>query len=523
MSGLHICILISEVNMNKAIAYMRFSSAVQERGDSLRRQRKLIDNWISQNHEYELDNVTYEDLGLSAFRGKHATSGAFAEFMDAINHRLILPGTVLLVESLDRLSREKIGEATERLKLILKAGVDVVTLCDGTHYTEDSLDDPYTLIKAILIAQRANEESEIKSSRIKKSWERKREDAQNKGTIMTRACPRWLKTNGSRTKFIIIEERAAIIRMIFHLRAQNRSLHWIAKYLNDNFIETMNGKRSEWGASGVEKILSNKALVGICCPAYRSRNNGYLDIPDYYPRVLSDDEFYSVQEVRLAPFGITNKVGSPYLINILRTVMRCGACGNTMIVTSVSATSQGYYVCPMRRLHRCEQPPIKRDIVDANLISQLLFNYDRLQFNEVIFSAEHQLQSKDIELRQQLNNLLEVLKDAKEVKPLSDLVRNIYKELRRNEVALKILQNKKRSDLCQPIYQLDLKVRDDREACRRHAFRTFKKITIYTATSRCNIEFSNGLKFLNYPLSRVTDVSGVIDALQYLDDDKVYF
>ena len=70
-----------------------------------------------------------------------------------------MPGTVLLVESLDRLSREKIGEATERLKYILKSGVDVITLSDSTHYSEESLDDPYALIKAILISQRANEES----------------------------------------------------------------------------------------------------------------------------------------------------------------------------------------------------------------------------------------------------------------------------------------------------------------------------------------------------------------------------
>lgn len=79
----------------------------------------------------------------------------------------------MLVESLDRLSREKVGEAIERLKLILNHGIDVITLCDNTVYNIDSLNEPYSLIKAILIAQRANEESEIKSSRVKLSWKKK--------------------------------------------------------------------------------------------------------------------------------------------------------------------------------------------------------------------------------------------------------------------------------------------------------------------------------------------------------------
>ena len=167
--------------MKKAIAYMRFSSANQDKGDSLRRQKKLIDDWLKNNPQYTLDPTTYEDLGLSAFKGKHAREGAFSEFIDALENGLIIPGTVLLVESLDRLSREKIGEATERLKYILKCGVDVITLSDNTQYSEASLDDPYALIKAILIAQRANEESEIKSSRVRLSWKKKRDEAELNG------------------------------------------------------------------------------------------------------------------------------------------------------------------------------------------------------------------------------------------------------------------------------------------------------------------------------------------------------
>ncbi|WP_416040159.1 hypothetical protein, partial [Escherichia coli] len=37
------------------------------------------------------------------------------------------------------------------------------------------------------------------------------------------------------------------------------------------------------------------------------------------------------------------------------------------------------YVCPMRRLHRCDRPSIKRDLVDYNIINELLFNCSKIQ------------------------------------------------------------------------------------------------------------------------------------------------
>lgn len=89
------------------------------------------------------------------------------------------------------------------------------------------------------------------------------------------------------------------------------------------------------------------------------KRKGISEIAGYYPRVISDDLFYAVQEIRLAPFGISNSSKNPMLINLLRTVMKCEACGNTMIVHAVSGSLHGYYVCPMRRLHRCDRPSIK--------------------------------------------------------------------------------------------------------------------------------------------------------------------
>lgn len=509
--------------MKTAIAYLRFSSPSQGDGNSLKRQKKLIDEWLKFHPEYQLDDTTYEDLGLSAFKGKHADSGAFADFMDALNHGLIAAGTVLLIESLDRLSREKIGDATERLKRILICDVDVVTLCDNTHYTKESLNDPYAIIKAILIAQRANEESEIKSSRVKDSWRRKREDAEKTGAIMTRACPRWLKVSDDRKSFEVIEENVNTITKIFSLRKENASLHRITKYLNDRNIKTLSGVEGQWHPSSIQKILSNKALIGICTPSYRARNQGLTEIPNYYPKVLSEESFFEVQELRLAPFGRVVVKENPLLINLLRTILRCRYCNSTMIVTSVSGSHHGYYVCPMRRLHRCSAPLIKREMVDDIIIGCVLFNAREFESEPLNVDKTIQLNIRNIEVMLEIKNLISAIKLAPDVSSLADELRLLDKEFKRNETALQVIMSRNKKMNIKNIQDMDLRKKDDREQCRNYAYKTFQTITIDTVAKKCNIHFITGLCFNNFPLTKTLTVSSIKNALLYIDGETVYF
>ena len=88
-------------------------------------------------------------------------------------------GSVLLVESLDRVSRQDIDTAGEQLRKILRSGVEVVTLVDNEWYTKESLKDSLSMIKAMLVMERAHEESAMKSTRLRSMWAAKRERAAN--------------------------------------------------------------------------------------------------------------------------------------------------------------------------------------------------------------------------------------------------------------------------------------------------------------------------------------------------------
>jgi DNA invertase Pin-like site-specific DNA recombinase len=70
--------------MPKAFSYVRFSTPEQREGQSQRRQIALAEKYATQ-HGLELDRKTrYQDLGVSAFRGRNAEHGALADFRQAV-------------------------------------------------------------------------------------------------------------------------------------------------------------------------------------------------------------------------------------------------------------------------------------------------------------------------------------------------------------------------------------------------------------------------------------------------------
>ena len=157
----------------KAYSYLRISTPAQEMGDGVRRQ---IDGSIkyAEQKGYELVE-TFQDLGVSGFKGKNSKEGALGEILKAIEEGRIEPNSVLIIESLDRLSRESALEAFSQFSGILAKQIAIVTLMDGQFYTKDIVgDNPGLLFTSLGIMLRANDESETKSKRLKAAWERKR-------------------------------------------------------------------------------------------------------------------------------------------------------------------------------------------------------------------------------------------------------------------------------------------------------------------------------------------------------------
>lgn len=198
--------------MSAAYSYIRFSRPEQALGDSLRRQLEASRAYAKAHGLTLVEELS--DKGKSAYRGKHVSEGALGRFLELVNSGEIEEGSTLLVESLDRLSRQEIDLALEQMLGIIRSGVRIVTLMDGQVYDRETIrSSPVPLIISVSVMSRAYEESRTKGERVASAWAEKRSLARSDMKAMTRACPEWLHIVEGR--YQPIPERAAIIRRIF--------------------------------------------------------------------------------------------------------------------------------------------------------------------------------------------------------------------------------------------------------------------------------------------------------------------
>ncbi len=195
----------------KAFSYIRMSTEGQLKGDSLRRQVDRSRAYAAK-HGLDLDETTsFNDIGVSAFRSKNLKHGALSRFKEAVLTKKISPGSYLLVESLDRFSRDEVAHAQSEFLQLIKSGINVVTLIDGRVFNPDHLDMTDLILSLVTLA-RANDESKHKSDRLSQSWANKRAHANQRK--MTGMCPAWLRLSDDKSQFEVIEIRAAIVRSI---------------------------------------------------------------------------------------------------------------------------------------------------------------------------------------------------------------------------------------------------------------------------------------------------------------------
>src|SRR5262245_29325121 len=112
-----------------AYSYLRFSSRQQAQGDSMRRQEAARAAWLTAHPGVTLDQtLRMVDHGRSAFRRKDWDTYALAEFLGYVKSGRVVPNSYLLLENLDRLSREEVGTATELFLGLVNRGVVLVQL-----------------------------------------------------------------------------------------------------------------------------------------------------------------------------------------------------------------------------------------------------------------------------------------------------------------------------------------------------------------------------------------------------------
>ncbi|MDH4992102.1 recombinase family protein [Aquamicrobium lusatiense] len=317
--------------MNKPLAYsyVRMSTDNQLKGDSLRRQTERSRQYAAENNLELVEDFKLEDIGVSAFKGDNISSGALGKFLEAIKEGKIPKGSYLLVESFDRLSRQKLHASVTLFFDITSNGVNLVTLSDNQIYKAGEAEFGQ-LIMSIVVMARANEESEMKSQRLSAAWDAKRKAVNEKK--LTRLCPAWLELSEDRKSFRIIDERARVVRQIFEESATGLGSFIITRRLNDQGVFAF-GRSTGWVQSYVTKILQARAVLGEFQP--HTKQNGKRTplgnpIPNYYPQIIDEDLFLRAQFARRKRRIEGGGRKGAALRNLFTHIAKCGYCGSPM-------------------------------------------------------------------------------------------------------------------------------------------------------------------------------------------------
>jgi DNA invertase Pin-like site-specific DNA recombinase len=345
----------------KAYSYIRMSTELQLKGDSLRRQREASQRYAEAHGLQLVDDFDLQDIGYSGYDGENIASGSFGRFLEAVRAGEIQRGSYLLVESFDRMSRQEPIIALKPFIEIVEAGLTLVTLDDEREFSgKISFED---LIISIAKMSRANEESARKSDRLSKAWQNKRNTIGTKK--LTARCPSWLRLFDNRQGFEIIEDRARIVRRMFEEAVAGLGAFSIVRRLNEDGIPTFSEKDG-WQTSTVNKIIGSKAVIGEFQPSRMingKRKPEGEPIKGYFPRIIDDETFYAAQRGRLErrTNGTADRKGSggakgKRFSNLFSKLAVCDNCGSPMQYENkgVPPKGQSYLVCSNAiRKHGC--------------------------------------------------------------------------------------------------------------------------------------------------------------------------
>lgn len=333
----------------QAYSYLRISTDLQQKGRGRQRQLEASRAYAEANNLELAEGGELEDIGISAFRGANVREGALGRFLEAVRSGVVKPGSFLIVESLDRLSREQVLPAQALFLSIIQSGINLVTLADGRVYQAGTT-DLGDLIVSLVIMSRAHDESQTKSLRQSDKWKSLRASATSLKP-MTKWCPAWLVLAPDRSEYVEIPERVEIVRQIFSDSADGIGNYKIAHRLNQSKTPTFNDSDG-WHQSYVAKILANRAVLGEFQPGVRRDNKRVAEgkpIRGYFPAIIDEQLFYRARHAKSQREYHGKGAGRKgmHFSNLFSGLATCAYCGASMKYDNKGSGPKGnrYLVC----------------------------------------------------------------------------------------------------------------------------------------------------------------------------------
>ncbi len=403
-------------NPPKIYNYARVSTTKQLKGVGLetQQQRSVLEE-LAHKYELPIHDENFVDEGLSAYHGKHK-DGTLGRVLSLIESGKISSGSILVVFSLDRLSRETVNVAMEQLLSVINRGVRVYTHIDDKMFDATSSNLTADLIVSLITMERANEESATKSKRIiaaqKQALREWKKDGKPRGSLGR--VPLWIeqRTNS-------FNENAEGIRVAVDLLLEGLSTIKVKQHLDENYPfkrtrKTSIKKAQTWDYGVIDQLWRKTSLIGEKRLTIEGQEHV---LPNYYPSLINLEKFNKLTRLKKPKFGRSTSTGS---IHLLKGLARCGVCGSAMVFVDKAQHSKNY-VCSLAIKG---EPRHNREVFSAELLELLTLEVCRDQYLINSFNAQLDAEKKakvQYELTEE-NKQLEELKSRYKQKSRSSLL-----------------------------------------------------------------------------------------------------
>jgi len=333
-----------------ATLYARFSNQEQSRGSSKARQLKLCREMISDKEWQLSEDRVLIDQGLSAFSGANRASGGLLhQFEQDAEAGLFRNGHVLVVEHIDRISRQGHEEVLPFVTKMTQAGVTVAVAATRRIYKAYERVELGAVIEAVVAAELARQESENKSKRLKAAQNDRIKLAQESASVgqhisHTRTVPGWIDVErtsklSDRPRYLMTlnASRVDVLREIFQWTIDGYGTPAIAKMLNGRGEPVWNHldrqSNNGWTVGYLTKLVLNRAVMGEYHPMNRPRSGKEsskgIAVLNHFPQAVDPVMFAKAHAARQSRKGASGAWQITHN-NVFSGIAKCAHCGGRM-------------------------------------------------------------------------------------------------------------------------------------------------------------------------------------------------
>jgi DNA invertase Pin-like site-specific DNA recombinase len=397
-----------------ALSYLRVSSPEQAAAGRTGIDRQA-DAFLPFCHRHGLipNPDPLVDRGLSAYHGRHRSRGALGAFIHAAEQGQIAPGTVLVVEDLDRFSREAASHSEQLLHQLWDLGLALGIVRDDVVVDRAKYDSDIGVRLQLLVRRdAAHDYSRKLSQRVKAASDRRVERGLAGEAVIPHCRPQWLDFDEQNQAFPL-NSRWPTYRRIVDLCLQGFGQSRSAAILNEEGHR--NSRGGLWSPAGVGQVLRDRRLIGErqWCELQQQPDGRRKRVPTrvqqgFFPPAITLQEFERCQQLMASRNDYHSR--RPHHTDLRKNLLQgvaccpCGELYSLMTQTKPSGKAHSYLVCKAKGKGACK---VKNHRYDEPLLLELFMAQRWADFfhqpadSQQRQAAEHQLLALEQQLAQQ--------------------------------------------------------------------------------------------------------------------------